>query len=109
MTMMAMTPAPGQRLKRQMALLMPAVADAGRALRPRCRVHGCGHAAGANGLICSAHYFAMPAADARFLARLEAAKRRARDPETSTYLAEQIDGYASQFARKGTGQSGGLR
>lgn len=98
--MMALHSAPGQRLKRQMALLAPAAADARRAAGPRCRVAGCGHAAGANGLICSAHYFAMPAADARFLARLEAAKRRARDPETSKYLAEQIDGYASQFARE---------
>lgn len=112
--MMARSTAPGQRLQRQMALFGRApfadgLRGAPRDEAERCRVPGCGRPAGANGLLCSAHYFEMPAADARFLARLEAAKRRERDPEKSTYLAEQIQGYASQFARKSARQSGGLR
>lgn len=89
-----------------MALLRPARAVPGRDEGARCRVAGCGQPAGPNGLFCSAHYFAMPAADARFLNAMQAEARRMADDETRRYLGEQIEAYANQFARQVATQIG---
>lgn len=96
---------PGHRLKRQMALFQPAAQETGTP----CRAPGCRQPAGPNGLFCSGHYFALPARDARFLNAMQAEARRASDQETRRYLVEQLDGYASQFARGIAGQNGVAR
>lgn len=62
-----------------------------------CSVPGC--RGDATGLFCPTHYFALPAKQARWIARLQIMIARADDDETKRHLGEQLHGYVCQAVR----------
>lgn len=63
----------------------------------RCAMPGCEH--DATGIFCSSHYFRLPPADARWLARLQIMISRSEDPELKGHLREQLHGYTQAAIR----------
>lgn len=63
----------------------------------RCAIPGCEH--DANGIFCSNHYFRLPPADAKWLARLQIMIARSDDADLKTHLREQLHGYTQAAIR----------